>query len=127
MALRSKIFSSITRVFEAHGAVTIDTPVFELKEILSGKYGEDSKLIYDLQDQGGELCSLRYDLTVSCATRCKQRKILCGCWGRKARRVRKEDKGKAREGASRKIPYSVRAECVVLPVMPLGASTRGRT
>ena len=39
-------------------------PVFELKEILSGKYGEDSKLIYDLQDQGGEICSLRYDLTV---------------------------------------------------------------
>ena len=29
-----------------------------------GKYGEDSKLIYDLQDQGGEICSLRYDLTV---------------------------------------------------------------
>ena len=40
------------------------SPVFELKEILSGKYGEDSKLIYDLSDQGGELCSLRYDLTV---------------------------------------------------------------
>jgi histidyl-tRNA synthetase len=38
--------------------------VFELKEILAGKYGEDSKLIYDLADQGGELCSLRYDLTV---------------------------------------------------------------
>lgn len=38
--------------------------MFELKDILSGKYGEDSKLIYDLQDQGGELCSLRYDLTV---------------------------------------------------------------
>jgi hypothetical protein len=30
------------------------------------RYGEDSKLIYDLQDQGGEICSLRYDLTVSC-------------------------------------------------------------
>ena len=28
------------------------------------QYGEDSKLIYDLADQGGELCSLRYDLTV---------------------------------------------------------------
>ena len=40
------------------------SPVFELKEILSGKYGEDSKLIYDLADQGGEICSLRYDLTV---------------------------------------------------------------
>lgn len=64
MSLRKRIFSTIEEVFTAHGAVTIDTPVFELKEILSGKYGEDSKLIYDLQDQGGELCSLRYDLTV---------------------------------------------------------------
>ncbi|PKI82321.1 histidine--tRNA ligase [Malassezia vespertilionis] len=64
MALRRHVFSTIERVFNTHGAVTIDTPVFELKEILSGKYGEDSKLIYDLQDQGGELCSLRYDLTV---------------------------------------------------------------
>ncbi|EPQ30580.1 uncharacterized protein PFL1_02104 [Pseudozyma flocculosa PF-1] len=64
MSLRKKIFSTIEEVFSSHGAVTIDTPVFELKEILSGKYGEDSKLIYDLQDQGGELCSLRYDLTV---------------------------------------------------------------
>ncbi|KAI9215751.1 hypothetical protein BC828DRAFT_332884, partial [Blastocladiella britannica] len=64
MALRDQIFSTITSIFKQHGGVTIDTPVFELKEILSGKYGEDSKLIYDLQDQGGELCSLRYDLTV---------------------------------------------------------------
>jgi histidyl-tRNA synthetase len=44
--------------------VEIDTPVFELKETLTGKYGEDSKLIYDLADQGGELLALRYDLTV---------------------------------------------------------------
>ena len=36
-----------------------------LQETLTGKYGEDSKLIYDLADQGGELLSLRYDLTVS--------------------------------------------------------------
>ena len=64
MALRKHVFATIERVFTTHGAVTIDTPVFELKEILAGKYGEDSKLIYDLQDQGGELCSLRYDLTV---------------------------------------------------------------
>jgi histidyl-tRNA synthetase len=64
MIIRDKIFSTITDVFKRHGAVTIDTPVFELKEILSGKYGEDSKLIYDLADQGGEICSLRYDLTV---------------------------------------------------------------
>ncbi|KAJ2315769.1 Cytoplasmic and mitochondrial histidine tRNA synthetase [Coemansia sp. RSA 2702] len=64
MAVRAAIFSTIVGVFERHGAVTIDTPVFELKEILTGKYGEDSKLIYDLKDQGGEACALRYDLTV---------------------------------------------------------------
>ncbi|RXG46752.1 hypothetical protein VDGE_01685 [Verticillium dahliae] len=34
------------------------------KNILSEKYGEDSRLIYNLDDQGGEACSLRYDLTV---------------------------------------------------------------
>lgn len=34
-----------------HGAVEIDTPVFELRETLMGKYGEDSKLVYDLADQ----------------------------------------------------------------------------
>lgn len=64
MVVRDRIFNAITTVFKRHGAVTIDTPVFELRPILSGKYGEDSKLIYDLADQGGELCSLRYDLTV---------------------------------------------------------------
>lgn len=64
MVIRDNIFQTITRVFKKHGAQTIDTPVFELKEILSGKYGEDSKLIYDLADQGGEITSLRYDLTV---------------------------------------------------------------
>ncbi|KAL2912932.1 Cytoplasmic and mitochondrial histidine tRNA synthetase [Polyrhizophydium stewartii] len=64
MAIRERMFETIKATFRRHGAVTIDTPVFELKEILSGKYGEDSKLIYDLQDQGGEICSLRYDLTV---------------------------------------------------------------
>ncbi|XP_074572908.1 histidine--tRNA ligase, cytoplasmic-like [Curcuma longa] len=64
MAIRERAFSIITGVFKMHGAVALDTPVFELRETLMGKYGEDSKLIYDLADQGGELCSLRYDLTV---------------------------------------------------------------
>lgn len=64
MMIRQQAFQIIRRVFESHGAVEIDTPVFELKETLTGKYGEDSKLIYDLADQGGELLALRYDLTV---------------------------------------------------------------
>jgi histidyl-tRNA synthetase len=64
MSIRDEAFTIIRRVFKRHGAVEIDTPVFELKETLTGKYGEDSKLIYDLADQGGESLALRYDLTV---------------------------------------------------------------
>uniref|UniRef100_UPI003AAC760B histidine--tRNA ligase isoform X5 n=1 Tax=Centroberyx gerrardi TaxID=166262 RepID=UPI003AAC760B len=45
------------------------------KETLTGKYGEDSKLIYDLKDQGGELLSLRYDLTVPFARYLAMNKI----------------------------------------------------
>mmetsp|Transcript_5825 Transcript_5825/g.24515 ORF Transcript_5825/g.24515 Transcript_5825/m.24515 type:complete len:179 (-) Transcript_5825:2157-2693(-) len=64
MAIRERAFSIVTSVFKRHGAVAIDTPVFELKDILVDQYGEDSKLIYDIADQGGEILSLRYDLTV---------------------------------------------------------------
>ncbi len=64
MSIRRRVIDSIAKIFKKHGAVELDTPVFELKEVLQGKYGEDSKLIYDLEDQGGEKCSLRYDLTV---------------------------------------------------------------
>ncbi|ETE61519.1 Histidyl-tRNA synthetase, cytoplasmic [Ophiophagus hannah] len=75
MAIREKVFNIITQCFKRHGAETIDTPVFELKETLTGKYGEDSKLIYDLKDQGGELLSLRYDLTVPFARYLAMNKI----------------------------------------------------
>lgn len=65
MAIREHVIGILTDIFKRHGAETIDTPVFELREILMGKYGEESaKLVYDLADQGGEMCSLRYDLTV---------------------------------------------------------------
>lgn len=50
MAVRDNAFTIIKNIFKKHGAVEIDTPVFELKETLTGKYGEDSKLIYDLED-----------------------------------------------------------------------------
>ncbi|KAF3837774.1 hypothetical protein F7725_009542 [Dissostichus mawsoni] len=75
MAIREKVFNTILGCFKRHGAETIDTPVFELKETLTGKYGEDSKLIYDLKDQGGELLSLRYDLTVPFARYLAMNKI----------------------------------------------------
>jgi hypothetical protein len=70
MRIRERAFSLVKSVFQRHGAVSIDTPAFELKETLTGKYGEDSKLIYDLADQGGEICALRYDLTVPFARYC---------------------------------------------------------
>ena len=34
---------------------------------MTDKYGEDAKLIFDLQDQGGEQLALRYDHTVPLA------------------------------------------------------------
>lgn len=55
MSIREKVFGVVIETFKRHGAETIDTPVFELKEVLTGKYGDDSKLIYDLKDQGGEI------------------------------------------------------------------------
>ncbi|KAI2631772.1 putative histidyl-tRNA synthetase [Xylaria nigripes] len=62
--LRDHILESIKQVLRRHGGIPLDTPVFELRHILSEKYGEDSKLIYNLEDQRSEVCSLRYDLTV---------------------------------------------------------------
>ncbi len=58
LAKRSAVSLSVTAVFPGH------PPFFELRDILFRKYGEDSRLIYNLEDQGGEACSLRYDLTV---------------------------------------------------------------
>ncbi len=62
--IREEVISYITNVFKKYGAVPIDTPVFELRSVLFGKYGDNNKLVFDLMDQGGQLLSLRYDLTV---------------------------------------------------------------
>ncbi|XP_067210329.1 histidine--tRNA ligase-like isoform X1 [Linepithema humile] len=75
MALRLGVLEKVISVFKRHGAETIDTPVFELKDVLMDKYGEDSKLIYDLKDQGGEILALRYDLTVPFARYLAMNKI----------------------------------------------------
>ncbi|KAL8194144.1 UNVERIFIED_CONTAM: hypothetical protein K2H54_001106 [Gekko kuhli] len=75
MAIREKIFSTVISCFKRHGAVTIDTPVFELKDLLLDGHWEESKLVYDLKDQGGEELSLRYDLTVPFARYLAMNKI----------------------------------------------------
>lgn len=73
--VRERVIAKIRETFRRHGGVGIETPVFELKETLTGKYGEDTKLIYDLKDQGGEICALRYDLTVPFARYCAMNKV----------------------------------------------------
>lgn len=75
MAIRDMVFDKVKNVFKRHGAQSIDTPVCELIEILTDKYGDESKLIYELKDQGGELLALRYDLTVPFARYLAQSKI----------------------------------------------------
>ncbi|VUZ56863.1 unnamed protein product [Hymenolepis diminuta] len=75
MNILENVFGVIRACFKRHDAVSIETPVFERREVLTGKYGEESKLIYNLEDQGGELLSLRYDLTVPFARYVAMNKI----------------------------------------------------
>ena len=65
MKIRHECINIIKSVFELHGGQELDTPAFEKREILLGKYGnETNKLVFDLVDQGGQMLTLRYDLTV---------------------------------------------------------------
>ncbi|CAF3512462.1 unnamed protein product [Rotaria sordida] len=77
MKIREEVFHTIINCFKQHGANTIDTPVIELTTLLKEKYGEDSKLIYELKDQDDdeETLALRYDLTVPFARYLSQNKI----------------------------------------------------
>lgn len=67
MFCRLHIESIVRECFTTYGGSCLDTPVFERTDLLMGKYGEDTKLIFDLKDQGGEQLSLRYDHTVPLA------------------------------------------------------------
>lgn len=62
--------------YEKRGALPMSTPIFELRDILMNKYGEEEKLVYDLAEQGGEVCALRYDLTVPLARFVAQKGIV---------------------------------------------------
>jgi histidyl-tRNA synthetase len=64
MVLRKEIFAQVESIFKLHNGVAIETPVLELKDVLFGKYGDQGKLVFDLEDQNGAMLSMRYDLTV---------------------------------------------------------------
>ena len=67
MLLRQRVIAIFRSVFERHGYEPIDTPVLEYMEVLSGKAGENEKLMYGFRDRGDREVGLRYDLTVPLA------------------------------------------------------------
>ncbi len=67
MLLREQIIGTLRAVFQRYGFEPIETPVVEYLETLTGKYGEDEKLIYQFKDRGDRSVGLRYDLTVPLA------------------------------------------------------------
>ena len=67
MILRQRIIGIFRDIFERHGFEPLDTPALEYLEVLTGKAGENEKLMYRFEDHGGREVGLRYDLTVPLA------------------------------------------------------------
>ncbi len=67
MRLRQDVIGRFRQVFEAHGFEPLDTPALEYLEVLTGKAGENEKLMYSFEDHGERQIGLRYDLTVPLA------------------------------------------------------------
>ncbi len=65
--VRHQTINKITDVLEGEGFSPIETPTIEFAETLTGKYGEEEKLIYKFTDRGERELALRYDLTVPLA------------------------------------------------------------
>lgn len=72
----SRLVRKAERAYKKRGALPMYTPVFELRDVLMNKYGEQERLVYDLAEQGGEVCALRYDLTVPLARFVAQKGIV---------------------------------------------------
>src|SRR4051812_16258461 len=67
MILRQRVIDMLRNIFERHGFAPLETPALEYFETLTGKYGEEERLLYHFTDQGGREVGLRYDLTVPLA------------------------------------------------------------
>ena len=61
---RKVVMDKIKDVFSKFGFDPLETPTLEFEETLSGKYGEDEKLIYKFETPGGDKVALKYDQTV---------------------------------------------------------------
>src|SRR5918998_79138 len=67
MLLRQRVLGILRDVFERHGFEPLDTPALEYLDVLTGKAGENEKLMYRFEDAGGREVGMRYDLTVPLA------------------------------------------------------------
>lgn len=64
--IKNYLLEAIRAIFIQRGARETDTPCFELADFLTSKFCDtDEKLIYYLNDFGGEKLALRYDQTMS--------------------------------------------------------------
>ena len=64
---RQFVLRKIQKVFEKFGFDPLETPTLEYEETLTGKYGEEEKLIYKFETPGGDKVALKYDQTVPLA------------------------------------------------------------
>lgn len=64
---RREAINRIVPILEKFDFVPIETPTVEFADTLTGKYGEEEKLIYKFKDRGNRDLALRYDLTVPLA------------------------------------------------------------
>ncbi len=61
---RAWLREQIIKVFEKWGYDPMETPTLEPLELFAGQIGEDEKLFFKFQDNGGRNVALRYDQTV---------------------------------------------------------------
>lgn len=61
---RKYVKDKIETVFQLYGFNLIETPAVEYLETFTGNIGEDEKLFFKFEDQGGRKVALRYDQTV---------------------------------------------------------------
>ncbi len=64
---RRDAIRKIEDVLSEASFVPLETPTIEFAETLTGKYGEEERLIYKFKDRGDRELALRYDLTVPLA------------------------------------------------------------
>ncbi len=61
---RQWLKNKLVGIFEIWGYDPMETPTLEPLEIFKGQVGEDEKLFFQFEDQGGRKVALRYDQTI---------------------------------------------------------------